>query len=55
MQLAELEEPPADLRSLSSDHERAERLLATACELELAPGRAIQWFAVRIEPPGSVE
>ncbi|MFO7628587.1 MAG: chlororespiratory reduction protein 7, partial [Prochlorococcaceae cyanobacterium] len=30
---------------------RAERLLATACELELAPGETIQWFAVRLEPP----
>ena len=29
---------------------RAERLLETACELELAPGQAIQWFAVRLEP-----
>ncbi|MEA5413320.1 chlororespiratory reduction protein 7, partial [Synechococcus sp. BA-120 BA3] len=25
--------------------------LDTACELELAPGCAIQWFAVRLEPP----
>ncbi len=50
-QLADLDEPPADLRSLSSDRERAERLLATACELELEPGMAIQWYAVRLEPP----
>lgn len=50
-QLAELEEPPADLRTLSSDRERAERLLETACELELEPGLAIQWYAVRLEPP----
>jgi hypothetical protein len=50
-QLAELEEPPADLRSLPSDRERAERLLETACELELEPGMAVQWFAVRLEPP----
>ena len=50
-QLAELEAPPADLLSLSSDRERAERLLETACELELEPGMAIQWYAVRLEPP----
>lgn len=50
-QLAGLEEPPADLLGLSSDLERAERLLETACELELEPGMAIQWYAVRLEPP----
>ena len=53
--LEQLEPMPADLAALATSIERAERLLATACELELAPGRAIQWFAVRIEPPGSVE
>jgi hypothetical protein len=49
--LAALPAPPADLRNLRDDRERAERLLATACELELEPGLAIQWFAVRLEPP----
>ncbi len=44
---------PADLAALATPQERAERLLATACELELEPGLAIQWFAVRLEPPGS--
>jgi hypothetical protein len=43
---------PADLAGLDSSQARAERLLETACELELEPGRAIQWFAVRLEPPG---
>lgn len=51
-QLAVLESPPADLRELADDRARAERLLETACALELAPGRTIQWFAVRLEPPG---
>ncbi len=54
-QLAALEQAPADLAGLASPQERAQRLLETACELELAPGLSIQWFAVRIEPPGSVE
>jgi len=54
-QLEQLDPMPADLAALATSADRAERLLATACELELAPGRAIQWFAVRIEPPGSVE
>jgi hypothetical protein len=50
-QLAALEQPPADLAELSSPREQALRLLDTACELELAPGLTIQWYAVRIEPP----
>lgn len=50
-QLAALEEPPTDLLSLGNDRERAERLLETACELELEPGLAVQWYAVRLEPP----
>jgi hypothetical protein len=41
-----------DLAGLPGTRERAERLLETACELDLAPGRTIQWFAVRLEPPG---
>ena len=44
---------PADLAALATAQERAERLLSTACELELEPGLAIQWFAVRLEPPGA--
>jgi hypothetical protein len=48
--LAALGECPADLSGLADHRSRAERLLATACELELSPGRAIQWFAVRLEP-----
>jgi len=51
-QLGQLEEPPADLADLADAEARAARLLETACELELAPGLTIQWFAVRLEPPG---
>lgn len=52
--LAALADLPEDLSELADDRLRAERLLETACELELAPGQAIQWFAVRLEPgPGS--
>lgn len=50
-QLAGLEEAPADLLALPSRAEQAERLLETACQLELEPGRSVQWFAVRLEPP----
>jgi hypothetical protein len=52
-QLAEMAGVPADLADLPTAEARAERLLETACELELEPGLAIQWFAVRLEPPGS--
>jgi hypothetical protein len=50
--VAALADPPADLADLADPEARAARLMDTACELELAPGFAIQWFAVRIEPPG---
>jgi hypothetical protein len=50
--LASLGHPPADLAGLADAPERARRLLDTACELELEPGRVVSWFAVRLEPPG---
>lgn len=49
--LSSLSSPPADLVHLSDAKDRVERLLETACELELEPGVAIQWFAVRLERP----
>ncbi len=52
-QLATMAAPPADLHDLPEGRLQAERLLDTACELELEPGRSVQWFAVRLEPPGS--
>lgn len=52
--LASLQVPPEDLADLRDDEARAQRLLETACELELEPGLSIQWFAVRLEPPPSV-
>lgn len=51
LKLRALPAPPADLADLASDRLRAERLIDTACELAIAPGETIQWFAVRIEPP----
>jgi hypothetical protein len=50
--LGKLDAPPADLAGLADPRERAQRLLDTACELELEPGRVISWFAVRLELPG---
>lgn len=49
--LASLPSPPEDLAHLNDLGAQADRLLETACELELAPGLAIQWFAVRLERP----
>ena len=49
--LDSLSSPPADLAHLPDGEARAGRLLETACELELAPGSAIQWFAVRLDRP----
>ncbi len=49
--LAAMDTPPADLAALAGPLERAQRLLETACELEVAPGLTIQWYAVRLEPP----
>lgn len=49
--LSSLAHAPADLAHLGSAEAQANRLLETACELELAPGMAIQWFAVRLDRP----
>jgi hypothetical protein len=49
--LASCESLPADLGHMGSVEAQVERLIDTACELELTPGVAIQWFAVRLERP----
>ena len=49
--LSALDEVPGDLAGLADVRDQATRLLDTACELDLGPGLAIQWFAVRLEPP----
>jgi hypothetical protein len=49
--IAELAALPPDLAGLPDGLSRAHRLLDTACELELAPGVSVQWFAIRLEPP----
>ena len=51
-QLRGMEQLPADLRDQPSVQAAAQRLLDTACDLELSPGLTLQWFAVRLEPPG---
>ena len=52
--LQTMDQLPADLAGLSSVEFAAQRLLDTACDLELSPGVTIQWFAVRLEPPSTL-
>jgi len=52
--LQTMDQLPADLAGLSSVEAAAQRLLDTACDLELSPGITIQWFAVRLEPPSTL-
>lgn len=40
---------PPDLQRLSSVQAQAQRLLDTACELDVGPGQYFQWYAVRLE------
>ncbi|MDB9526883.1 chlororespiratory reduction protein 7 [Oscillatoria sp. CS-180] len=40
---------PRDLAKFSSIQEQAKYLIATACDFELRPGQAMQWFAIRLE------
>ena len=53
--LQSLDVLPEDLQSQTSLVSAAQRLLDTACELEVDQGLCLQWFAVRLEPPGSVQ
>lgn len=38
-----------DIRKYSSLDDQAKYLLTTGCELELAPGKTLQWYVVRLE------
>ena len=42
---------PEDLLDQASVDQAAQRLLDTACDLEISPGITIQWFAIRLEKP----
>jgi len=44
---------PSDLSDCASPEEAALRLMDTACELEISPGISLQWYAVRLDPPGA--
>lgn len=40
---------PRDLQGLATVEEQAIALLENACEVEIAPGERLQWYAVRLE------
>ncbi|MCS6812888.1 MAG: chlororespiratory reduction protein 7 [Cyanobacteria bacterium] len=40
---------PSDVQRFATVDEQAKYLLATSCELPLAPGQVLQWYAVRLE------
>jgi hypothetical protein len=42
-------ELPRDVARLPTALEQAQYLLNTSCELEIGPGKTVQWFAVRLE------
>ncbi|MBE9163352.1 MULTISPECIES: chlororespiratory reduction protein 7 [Microcoleaceae] len=46
---AEHEDLPQDLLKLSSVEEQAKYLINTYCELDVGPGKFLQWYAVRLE------
>ncbi|HEY9844701.1 MAG TPA: chlororespiratory reduction protein 7 [Candidatus Caenarcaniphilales bacterium] len=40
---------PPDLQQLASIEAQAQRLLDTACELDVGPGQFFQWYVTRLE------
>jgi hypothetical protein len=40
---------PADVQQISGVEAQVQYLLDTSCELALAPGEYLQWYAVRLE------
>jgi hypothetical protein len=40
---------PRDLAKLPTVKEQTQYLINTACDFELQPGQAMQWFAIRLE------
>ncbi len=48
--LKQMDELPEDIKNEKSPKACAQRLLDTACALEIKPGFKVQWFAVRLNP-----
>ncbi len=49
--LLRLETLPEDLQQQPNTKSAVQRLLDTACDLEIEPGFSLRWFAVRLNPP----
>ncbi|WP_293153857.1 MULTISPECIES: chlororespiratory reduction protein 7 [unclassified Microcoleus] len=45
----EHEDLPQDVLKFSSVEEQAKYLIDTYCELDVGPGKFLQWYAVRLE------
>lgn len=45
----DMEDIPLDVRRIASLAEQVNHLIDTTCELDLGPGRYLQWYAVRLE------
>lgn len=43
------EDLPQDVQKFSSLEARAKYLIDTYCELDVGPGKFLQWYAVRLE------
>ena len=43
------EDLPIDVKQINGTDNRVRHLLDTSCELDLAPGEYLQWYAVRLE------
>jgi hypothetical protein len=43
------EELPTDLQNLESVDAQAQYLIDTSCELDVGPGKYLQWYATRLE------
>jgi len=48
--LKAMDELPDDIKNETSHKASAQRLIDTACALEIKPGFQVQWFAVRLTP-----
>ena len=47
--LSSQEDLPRDLEKFSSVEEQAKYLMNTYCELDIGPGKYLQWYVVRLE------
>ncbi len=49
LQTLDTEDLPPDLRTLENVEAQAKYLVDTYCELDVGPGKYLQWYAVRLE------